>query len=89
MHMEWGGVYVCTHMHTQMISKFGLLRLCLATPQKQNEANSYENFLNINKSENLRQDSISDLPLRSYVNLRCYSEFASIPDRVPSVINVS
>lgn len=50
---EWGGVYVCAHVRTQMISKFGVLRRCLATPQKQNEANSYENFLNINKSENL------------------------------------
>lgn len=80
-------VYVCAHMHTQMISKFGVLRLCLATPQKQHEAKSYEIFLNINKSENLRQDSTSDLALRSYVNLRCYSESASIPDRVPSVVN--
>lgn len=50
----WGeGVYVCAHVRTQMISKFGVLSRCLATPQKQNEANSYENFLNINKSENL------------------------------------
>lgn len=48
-----GCAYVCVHMHAQMISKSGELRLCLTTPQKQNEANSYENFLHINKSENL------------------------------------